>query len=39
MTIILGILVVGLLIYHIKRTHYYKQAINDLLHYIDEEEL
>ncbi len=37
--IVLGLILVGLLIYHIKRVHYYKEAINELLYYIEEEEL
>lgn len=37
--IFLGLIILGLLIYHIKRTRYYKQAINDLLKYIEEEEI
>ena len=39
LNIILGIILVGLLIYHIKRTRYYKEAINELLYYIEEEEI
>lgn len=37
--IALGLIIVGLLVYHTKRVHYYKEAINDLLEYIDEEEI
>lgn len=37
--ILLGILFIGFLVYHIKKVRYYKGAINDLLRYIDEEEI
>lgn len=39
MTIVLGIILVGFLVYHIKKTRYYKGAIEELLVYIDEEEI
>lgn len=34
-----GLIISGLIYYHIKKTRYYKEAINDLLNYIDEEEI
>lgn len=37
--IVLGLLLLGLLIYHIKKVRYYKEAINELLVYIEEEEI
>lgn len=39
MTIVLGIILIGFLGYHIKKTRYYKGAIEELLVYIDEEEI
>lgn len=37
--ILLGILFLGFLVYHIKKVRYYKGAIEELLVYIDEEEI
>lgn len=39
MIAVLGIIFIGFLGYHIKKTRYYKEAINELLSYIDEEEI
>lgn len=39
LNIILGLIIAGLLILHIRRTRYYKEAINELLYYIEEEDL
>lgn len=35
----LGLVFCGLIFYHIKKVRYYKEAINELLVYIDEEEI
>ena len=39
LSIVLGLIIVGLLIHHIKKVRYYKESINELLVYIDEEEI
>ena len=33
------IVIIGFIIYHRKKVKYYKEAINELLWYIDEEEI